>query len=309
MGLFAAANGKAWLFGAQVVERVALGALQGTAAPALIENDPTGNRRRASTVASAATVGGSALGPILAGALAQYGPVGRRLPYLVEIGLLLPAMLIVLRAFPHDAERRPYRPRRPSVPPEIRRGFVLAGLSSFVAWAVTALFLALIPSFAEQVIGSRNLAVSGAIVALMLGAAGAIQVFGQRLAWSSVVQQISGLSFLTVGLVALVVAGQSRTTAALLVGAVLAGCGLGLAFMGALGDVNDIAPDDRKGDIVASFYVVAYIGTAIPIIGVGVIATATTLLTAVQIFAVATIAICVVGLAAHILEYRRHGRH
>jgi hypothetical protein len=49
----------------------------------------------------------------------------------------------------------------------------------------------------------------------------------------------------------------------------LAGIGMGLAFMGSLGDVNEIAPEDRKGDIVANYYVVVYIATANPPIGVG----------------------------------------
>jgi MFS family permease len=309
MALFAAAAGMVWLFAAQAVEGVALGALQGSAAPALVETDPSNNRRRASMVASAATVGGSALGPLLAGVLAQYGPLGRRLPFLVETGLLLAAVAIVLRAFADDVRRKTYRPRRPTVPNTIRSVFVLSAISSFIAWAVTALFLALIPSFAEEVIGTSNLAVPGAIVALMLGTAAAVQVVGQRLSSVSLSQQIAGLSLLVLGLVALIIAAQSKTVTPLLVGALLAGCGLGLAFMGALADVNDIAPEDRKGDIVASFYVVTYIGTAIPVIGVGVIAVAIGLLPAVQGFAYAAIAVSLLAIAAHIVEHRRRPSH
>jgi hypothetical protein len=33
-----------------------------------------------------------------------------------------------------------------------------------------------------------------------------------------------------------------------MIATVLAGLGQGLAFMGSLGDVNQIAPDQRKGD-------------------------------------------------------------
>lgn len=306
MALFAVANGVVWLFVAQVFEGLALGALQGSAAPALIETDPTDNRRRASTVASAATVGGAAVGPIMAGLLAQYGPGGRRLPYLVEIGLLIIALVLVMVAFPVDTNRTRYRPRRPSVPAEIRRGFTVAGISTFVAWAVTALFLSLIPSFTETVIGTHNLAILGGIATLMLGAAAIVQILGQR--WPSMPTQIGGLSLLTVALVTLIVVAQFRLAGLLLAAAALAGCGLGLAFMGALGDVNDIAPTNRKGDIVASFYVVTYVGTAIPVIGVGLIALRTNLLTAVQIFGYAVIVICLAGLAALIIEHRRHHR-
>ncbi len=47
MALFAAANGVAWLFAAQLFEGMALSALQGSAAPALIETDPRADRRLA----------------------------------------------------------------------------------------------------------------------------------------------------------------------------------------------------------------------------------------------------------------------
>jgi dihydrofolate reductase len=65
--------------------------------------------------------------------------------------------------------------------------------------------------------------------------------------------------------------------------------------MGSLGDVNEIAPEDHKGDIVASFYVVIYIGTALPAIGVGVIAQLVDPPTAIQVFAYVVIAMAILG--------------
>lgn len=100
-------------------------------------------------VASALTITGAAVGPVLAGLLAQYAALPLRLCYLVEIAVLAVA---VIRTIPPRAERRPWRPRRPTVPVEIRRSFVVAGVSAFVAWAVTGLFLSLIPSFVITVL-------------------------------------------------------------------------------------------------------------------------------------------------------------
>jgi MFS family permease len=68
-GLFAAAHALVVLFAAQAAQAMALGALQGTAAPTLIEQDPSEDRRRASAVASAMTVGGAVAGPLVAGCL------------------------------------------------------------------------------------------------------------------------------------------------------------------------------------------------------------------------------------------------
>lgn len=55
---------------------------------------------------------------------------------------------------------------------------------------------------------------------------------------------------------------------------------------------------------MASFYVLIYVGTALPIIGVGVLANTLGLFTAVQIFAVSAIAMSLAGLVALTTELR-----
>lgn len=300
--LFAAAHSVAVLFAAQAVQAMALGALQGTAAPTLAEQDPGDQRRRASAAASALTVAGAAAGPLLAGVLAQYAVLPVRLAYLVEIGVLTVALVAVLAAVPPHGDRRPWRPRRPAVPAQIRRPFVIAGISAFVAWAVTGLFLSLIPSFVTMVLNHDNLALAGAVVALMLGPAAIIQLAGQRL--KSLRAQITGLAVMIAGVGALIAADLARSLTVLFIAAVLAGLGQGLAFMGSLGDINQIAPADRRGDTVASYYVVVYTGTALPAIGVGVLAQTTSLPTAVRVFGYIVIAICLTGLAGLIAETR-----
>jgi hypothetical protein len=75
--------------------------------------------------------------------------------------------------------------------------------------------------------------------------------------------------------------------------------------MGSLGDVSEIAPADRKGDTVASYYVVVYLATALPAIGVGMLAQLTNLSTAFLVFAYVVVAICLAGLAGLTAELRR----
>jgi hypothetical protein len=240
---------------------------------------------------------------LVAGLLAQYGPWPRRLPYLVEIALLALALVAVATQLERKEHRAPWRPRRPTVPADIRRPFAVASTSAFVAWAVTGLFLALIPSFVGVALHDHDLALSGAIVAVMLGSSAVIQVAGQRL--PSLPAQLAGLVVMTVGVVALVLAATTRTLAPLLVATVLAGSGQGLSFMGSLGDVNTMAPADRKADTVASFYVVIYLGTALPVIGVGALAGPLGLLDAVVVFGYVVIAICLAGSALLLAELRR----
>lgn len=295
-GLFAAADALWVLFAAQAVQAVALGALQGSAAPTLIENDPTNQTRRASAVASGLTVGGAAVGPLLAGVLAQYAALPERLAYLVEIALLLMAILAVRACLGRHPHRHRWRPRRPAVPAGIRREFAIGSTSAFVGWAVTGLFLSLIPSFVGQVLHDDNLAVAGGIVALMLGSAAVIQLIGGRI--RSLSAQQLGLAAMTAGVGTLIVADTSSSLPALLIATVLAGAGQGLTFMGSLGDIGEIAPVDQKANVVASYYVIVYLGTALPVIGVGALATSIGFAGAVRVFAYIVIAICLVGLAA-----------
>jgi MFS family permease len=305
-GLFAAAQALWVLFVAQGVQALALGALQGSAAPTLIEHDPTDRPRRAAGFASALTVGGAAAGPLLAGLLAQYALLPVRLAYLVEIMLLLSALVAVRWWISPRRRRERWRPRRPTVPASIRRQFAIAGTSAFVGWAVTGLFLSLIPGFITTGLGDDNLAVVGAVVALMLGSAALIQAGAVRL--PSLTAQILGLTAMAGGVALLILADLATSLPALLVAAALAGVGQGLAFMGSLGDIGEMAPRDRRADVVASYYVVVYVGTALPVIGVGALASTTGLNAAVRIFGYIVIAVCLAGLAGLISERRTSTR-
>jgi MFS family permease len=306
-GLFAIAQSVVTLFIAQAVQALALGALQGTAAPTLVEQDPSRQSRRAAMIASAATIAGAAVGPILAGGLAQYAVMPQRLCYLVEIAILAASLGWVLLALPARQKRQHWQPRRPAIPSGIRRPFLVAGISAFVAWAVTGLFLSLIPSFVIARLHHGNLAVAGAVMALMLAASAVTQPVAQRL--SSLVAQVAGLIVMISGTIALVIAVITSSLAVLLASCVLGGIGQGLAFMGSLGDVSEIAPADRKGDVIATYYVVVYIATALPAVGVGVLADLASLPTAFLVFAYAVIAVSLAGLAGLALELRSRRRN
>lgn len=55
----------------------------------------------------------------------------------------------------------------------------------------------------------------------------------------------------------------------LLVAAVTAGIGHGLAFLAGVTAVNHAAPTDRHAEVLSSFYVIIYLGIGLPVIGVG----------------------------------------
>ena len=97
-----------------------------------------------------------------------------------------------------------------------------------------------------------------------------------------------GLGLVAAGLAALALASVSDRAVVLLAASVLAGTGHGLAFLGAQDDLNRLAPPERRGEINAAFYTCIYVGIAVPVIGAGVLADLSSLVTAVTVFAAVT---------------------
>ncbi len=93
---------------------------------------------------------------------------------------------------------------------------------------------------------------------------------------------------LAAGLLALVLAAPTHSISLLVTGAVLAGAGHGVAFLAAQDELTRIAPAQQRAEVSAAFYVCIYLGVSVPVIGIGLVAVATTLFTAVTTFAAVT---------------------
>lgn len=106
-----------------------------------------------------------------------------------------------------------------------------------------------------------------------------------------------GLAALPVG-TALVVGAVSAGSLVLFLagaGAVVGGAGIGLAFQSAVSRVAQLARDDDRGAVTSTFFVAAYLGITVPVVGVGELATATGLLTAAIALAAPVAVLAVAG--------------
>lgn len=79
-------------------------------------------------------------------------------------------------------------------------------------------------------------------------------------------------------------AGVAGSVWLLLAASVVAGTGQGSAFLGAMTEINAATPADRHAEVLSGFNVVTYLGTGIPVVGVGFLATTIGLLPAVEWF-------------------------
>ncbi|MFF8643144.1 MFS transporter [Streptomyces sp. NPDC015345] len=287
--LFCLADGVAWLFTARALQGVSVGAASGALTVALVETEPSGDHARASLLASAMITGGGGIGPVLAGFLGQHAPLPLRLTYLVELALLAVAAAAATR-LPRRTRPGLWRFHRPRIPAPLRRRFALASTVSVLGWAVVALFLAMVPSYATAILHRHDLLLAGTAGGMFLLFAAGTQYALARAGTAA--RPTSGLLLLTAGLVMLAAAGGTRSLWLLLAAAACGGAGQGITFRASLARVNELAPQESRAEVLSAFYMITYLGVGLPVIGVGFLAAATDLLTAVVTFSAVTAPAC-----------------
>jgi MFS family permease len=301
LALLAFAQSTGWLFVARAIQGLALGTTVGTAAAALVELEPDGDHSRAALGAVLGQSGGSAAGPLVAGALAQWAPAPRQLSYLVGIALTVGAAAAVLRIDEPRAPSGEWRLQRPSVPDAVRAPFARAGLTGAAVWAIGALFLSVVPSYAAKLLATSDLALLGAISAIMLAMACLAQAISLRGAMTPARAQPAGLVLLVAGIAALILAFPLHSLAFVLVAAVLAGTGLGFGYFGSQATVNRLAPDERRGEVTAAFITCLYSGVTVTVIATGVLTDAISLYTAVAVVGIVVAAVATATAVWHVV--------
>jgi hypothetical protein len=259
---------------ARVIAGFAVGAVTATATAYLADlhraRSTGASGRRAELVATAANLGGIGVGPLSAGLLAQFLPDPLILPFAV-FGALALGLAVAVRLVPETAgvaERPRYRTQRMSVPPAGRARFFAAAASGTIAFAVFGLFTSLAPSFLAVTLGYRSHALAGATAFLVFAAGAVAQSLLARLGTRRMTAV--GLALLVAGLTVLTVATWLPDLAAFLAGGVLCGSGAGLLTKGGIDTVLELAPAEVRAEGLATFFLAAYLGLSVPIIGLGV---------------------------------------
>jgi MFS family permease len=152
--------GQGWLFAGRTLSGLSVGVASGTAT-AWIAEFASGDRTSASVIAAAANFVGIAIGPLFAGALAQYAPAPLQLTHLVYLGLL--AVTAVALATVPETVRHPVRRAsevslrpRVGVPREIRSRFVSPAATMFAALALVGFYAALVPTILKRDLHQPN---------------------------------------------------------------------------------------------------------------------------------------------------------
>jgi MFS family permease len=262
---------------ARVVSGISVGLTTATATAYLGElhlgvfGGESASPRRAQVVATAANLGGIGVGPLVAGLLAQYAPQPLRLPYILFAAVLLVAAVLV--AVSPETANRPvpaprYRPQRIAVPRHARRMFFAATAAGLAAFSVFGVFNSLAPTFLAGTLHQGSHAVAGA-VAFAAFAAGAVAQIALSRAGLRLTLRV-GPILLIPGLALLAGGMWLPSLAMFVIGGVLTGAGGGLGFRGALTAAGSAAPPESRAEVLAGFFLGAYVGLSVPVVGLGI---------------------------------------
>jgi hypothetical protein len=229
----------------------------------LIGPAAAGLAARRATVALSA---GWSLGPLSAGLLGQWAPAPTAVPYLLHLALMAPA-LVAVAVVPETLARRAARGPliNLGIPPGAGRAFgwfvVPAGVFVFT---FPSLSITVLPLFLQRTMTGIDVAVTGLVAGLTMFTGVVVQPLGKRLGEATAAPVGGALG--AAGLALSLLADGLDAWPLLIPVAMLLGAGYGLCLASGLTAAEHLAAPEARGALTASFYAVAYLGFAAPVL-------------------------------------------
>jgi MFS family permease len=276
------------LYVGRFLSGLALGVGSGSATAWLAELLAHEDRARSATIATTSNFVGLGIGSLLSGLLAQYLPWPLHVGFVVYLAALLAIGLGAWRVretVPHRVQSIRQLPLRPqlSLPANVRSQFMAPATAGFGAMALVGFYAAIAPTLLAERLHVTNHAVAGAIFFELATAVAGTILLTRHLPSRRAMLWGAGLMIPSVLL--LVAAEILGSTAVLLLATAVCGAAAGLGYRGSMQVVNEIAPQDRRAAMMSSYFVCVFCGNALPVIGIGVVSTLTSSLTATLVFA------------------------
>jgi len=296
--IFLLAQGPTWLFAARLMTGLAAGLSSGTMVAWLKELHSRSEEKTASLRIVALNVLGLGAGPLLCGLLAEYSGIPMTAPYLVYLLLLAVLAAGIARSEDTVQDKKALdRVRlglRVGVPRNIRAAFMAPAIANLVLYSMVGFYSALSPRLIADRLHITNHAASGALIAELFALA-AVTVYisaGLR----SRAAMLWGFVLMLPALGLLVTAERTASLPALMAGTAFGGAALGTGYRGAIEVGNQIAPSDKRSELISMLFVCGNLGLSVPVIGVGILTAATSPDLADMVFAAVTALFSLAGL-------------
>lgn len=280
----------AWDAFSFTISRIVIGLASGMIVPSsslgMTQLGKSSNPQRVAATISLTMAFGFGLGPVVGGLIAQWAPYPLVTAYLPSIVL---GLLAIYTLFRLDINIRPAPPAAsadgtvsaasagtgwrqwlpelslPAAP--FTRPYLLGSLAAFSAFGMFSLYASLAPSFMDRMVPWHGPAVSGLSIGVILFLSAAFQFVARR--WPTRRVVVTGLLALLVANVVLML-NTTTTSQLLFTSSVLTTAfGHGLCCMGGLSVVNKVSPPHQRSSLLSTFLMIAYLGSILPILGMG----------------------------------------
>ncbi|MHA6138189.1 MFS transporter [Pseudomonas mohnii] len=261
MLLFIQADSVGWLISARVLQGFATGMATAVLSATLLDTD----RQQGSLINSVAPLIGMALGGLGCGLLAEFAPAPLHLTYWLLLVLFVMQALYVWR-LPETVSRQPgaWASLRPTlhVPVQARSTLWRVLPLNTATWALGGFYASLAPSLVRTATGSTSNLIGGATVAV-LTLTGASMIFILR-NWPAGRALQLGAGSLATGVVLILLGAHGASLPLFFLGTLVAGCGFGAGFLGALRSVVPLALPHERAGLMSAYYVLSYLAFCLP---------------------------------------------
>lgn len=261
MLLFIHADSVAWLISARVLQGFATGMATAVLSATLLDTD----RQQGALVNSVAPLLGMAVGALGCGVLAEFAPAPLHLTFWLLLALFALQAVYVWR-LPESVSRQAgvWRSLRPTlhVPVQARATLWRVLPLNTATWALGGFYASLAPSLVRTATGSTSNLIGGATVAT-LTVTGALMIYLLRNQAATKALQL-GASSLPTGVVLILLGVHSASLPLFFLGTLVAGCGFGAGFLGALRSLVPLALPHERAGLMSAFYVLSYLAFCLP---------------------------------------------
>ena len=277
----------------------------------LAKLSPPGNVQRVAMMSGFLIALGFGVGPLVGGVIGQWAPyplVTTYVPTLVlaALGLVALAKLeLPDNASPKDQQPLQWSDVLPKLTwptGEASKAFALTSSLPFLAFGVFGLYAAMSPLFLDKLVPWHGPAVSGTAIALILLMSACTQILAGRMPthWCGAL----GLVGLAVSNALLMINLWAGSATLFALGVLFTAAGHGMSMLAGMSMVNRIATPANRSGLLSTYLVIGYIGSMVPMLGIGWIADNWGMDVAVRIFCAIVI---VLGSTAAVF-FQRHPR-
>ena len=263
---------------------------------------PPGNAQRVATLTGFLMAFGFGLGPLLGGVFGQWLPQPLLTTYVPTLLLGALALLALARLSlpaaldPAAGGRLQWRDTLPhlTLPATLNRSaFWLTTCLPFMAFAVFGLYAAMSPLFLDKLVPWHGPIVSGTAIALILFVSAVVQVLVGR--WRTYHTGAAGLLMLALSNALLILNLQAGSALLFALGVGTTAIGHAMCMLAGMSLVPRLSDPAHRSGLFSTYLLVGYIGSMLPMLGMGWIADHFGLPVAVTGFCAMVILVCLVS--------------